>query len=136
MPKKIARHEPRLSLLLVTALIAVLAAACSTPGSVTSVSVTAPPALLVGRTALADADVVVTGGASTAVTWSSSDDEVATVDASGLIRAVGEGNVTITATSLGDPSLSDTANIEVTSALRGATVLYYVDDFIGTDQAL
>ncbi|MBX3144713.1 MAG: Ig-like domain-containing protein [Trueperaceae bacterium] len=126
----------RLSLLLVATLVAILAAACSAPGTVTSVSVMAPPTLLVGRTAQATADVVVTGAASTAVTWSSSDDEVATVDASGLVRAVGEGNVTITATSQANPSQSDAADIEVSSALRDATVLYYVDDVVGADDAL
>ena len=45
------------------------------------------------------------------VKWTSSDETVATVDENGLIEATGEGNVTITATSVSNPRVS--ASIEV-----------------------
>lgn len=45
------------------------------------------------------------------VTWSSSDDEVATVSASGLVTAVAEGAATITVTAEGK---TDTATVNVT----------------------
>ena len=118
-------------LLALAALAAVLLAACSTPQppapSVTSVSVTAPATLVAGRTAQALADVVVTNGASTDVDWSTSDATVATVSSTGLVAALADGDVTITATSRFDATKSGSVDIAVSNVLRGATVLYYVD---------
>ena len=54
----------------------------------------------------------VTGGISE-VTWTSSDDATATVDASGIVTGVAVGNVTITATLSSDPSKTATCNITV-----------------------
>lgn len=58
-----------------------------------------------------------TGATDTSVTWSSSDETVATVDAAGLVTVdaaatTGE-TVTITATSVEDPNASDSATITV-----------------------
>lgn len=115
------------SLLALTVLAAILAA-CTTPSPrVTSVSVTAPAALLAGRSAQALAEVVVANGASTAVEWSTSDPVVATVDQDGRIAALSEGSATITATSQFDATKSGSVEISVSNALRGAKVLYYVD---------
>jgi poly(beta-D-mannuronate) lyase len=50
------------------------------------------------------------------VTWSSGDDLIATVDSNGLVTAVGEGTVLITATT-DDGSYTDTSSIEVLGAL-------------------
>lgn len=47
------------------------------------------------------------------VTWSSSDDSVATVDQTGKITAVGGGKATITATSNAEPAVIDTVEITV-----------------------
>ncbi len=47
------------------------------------------------------------------VTWSSSDETVATVDGEGLVTAVSNGTVTITVTSKLDPTVSDSIEIEV-----------------------
>lgn len=122
-------------------LAAVFLSACSTTPpppvpSVTSVSVTAPAALVAGRTVQAVADVVVENGAGTGVDWSTSDSAVATVSSTGLVSGLSEGTVTITATSQFDATKSGSVDITVSSALRGAKVLYYVDDLMGTDAAL
>lgn len=50
------------------------------------------------------------------VTWSSSDDEVAMVDNTGLVTAVAEGTITITVTAEGN---SDTATVNVTEPEEG-----------------
>ena len=61
-----------------------------------------------------------------AFTWSSSDGSVATVDASGLVRGVGEGKATLTATA---GSATGTAEITVTNPDRAALVaLYHATD--------
>ena len=63
---------------------------------------------------------------SAAFTWSSSDGSVATVDASGLVRGVGEGKATLTATA---GSATGTAEITVTNPDRAALVaLYHATD--------
>ena len=54
--------------------------------------------------------------------WSSSDGSVATVDASGLVRGVGEGKATLTATA---GSATGTAEITVTDPDRAALVALY-----------
>ena len=58
-----------------------------------------------------------TGG----VTWSSSNEDVATVTAAGVVTAVGAGIATITATSVDNPAVSDTVTINVTAAAVPAT---------------
>jgi hypothetical protein len=59
------------------------------------------------------AEVQVTGGAATTVTWTSSKAQVATVDANGKVTAVSLGDATITATSTVDPTKQGTASIHV-----------------------
>lgn len=51
--------------------------------------------------------------ASANVTWSSSNESVATVDSSGLVKAVGVGNATITATSIMNTNIKATCSISV-----------------------
>lgn len=52
--------------------------------------------------------------ADTSVTWSSSDEDVATVDASGLVTAKSVGTATITAAASADPDVTATCTVTVT----------------------
>ena len=90
------------------------------------VSVTVAPAtaqIVEGATAQLTATVVTVGGADDAVTWTSDDEAVATVDAAGLVTAVAAGTATITATSDFDDTISDSAAITVVApAIGGISV--------------
>ncbi|MNJ72493.1 Bacterial Ig-like domain (group 2) [compost metagenome] len=50
-----------------------------------------------------------------AVTWSSATPATATVSASGVVTGVAAGSVVITATSVSDPSKTDTSTVTVTA---------------------
>src|SRR4051812_41175041 len=86
--------------------------------TVQSVSVVPTAAQLqVSQTTQLVAAVSVTGGASTNVTWTSSNVAVATVAASGnaaTVTGVGAGTATITATSASDATKSASATVTVT----------------------
>lgn len=58
-------------------------------------------------------------GALQTVTWSSSDEEIATVDATGKVTGIGIGTATITATVVANPDLTATYDIEVTEFVPG-----------------
>lgn len=60
-------------------------------------------------------------GVSTAVTWASTDNAIATVNSAGLVTGVAAGSTTIRATSVADPRRSATGTITVTPA-RGVSV--------------
>jgi uncharacterized protein YjdB len=93
-----------------------------TPLQQTNVTVTVTPAtvqLQAGQTQALTATV--TGSGNTAVTWRSSDANVASVDANGVVRGVTAGTATVTATSQADPSRSASATITV-SAGGGSNV--------------
>ncbi len=74
-------------------------------------------ALYPGQEVELQADVDVAGAASTDVTWESSDEGVATVDAAGHVQAVSVGSVTITATSVQDPGFEDGVDLTVDAPL-------------------
>jgi uncharacterized protein YjdB len=77
----------------------------------------ASPGIQVGDTVQLSADATgVVGSPDTSVTWTSSDDSVATVDAAGLVTGVAEGTATITATSVFDTSVSGSATVTVSVA--------------------
>jgi hypothetical protein len=83
---------------------------------VTAVTVTpATASLAPGATQQLNASVTGTGDYDDTVTWSSSDDAIATVSDSGLVTAVAEGTATITATSNETPEVAGTAAITVTA---------------------
>jgi uncharacterized protein YjdB len=83
----------------------------------TVVSVTVTPSTVspldVGGTVTLNAAVQVQGGASTAVSWSSSAPNVATVNQTGVVTAVGAGQATITATSVVNTSKTGSVSITV-----------------------
>ncbi|MBK8250991.1 MAG: Ig domain-containing protein [Gemmatimonadetes bacterium] len=108
---------------------AVFAAACGD-----DVSIIAPPAepairgigvapvnatLKPGETLIMVAQVTADSGADRGVTWSSADPRRATVSANGIVTAVSEGVVIVTATSRARPDISAFATIQV---LPAATV--------------
>ncbi len=105
--------------------------------TITGVAVTAPASSLKATETLQLTAAVQPGEASQAVTWSSFDPSVATVDASGLVSGLHTGPVTIQATSVADPTKSGTVVLgvecptprEVTSNIdEDATWENWVDD--------
>ena len=103
---------------------------------VVSVTVTPEDAeILVGGDVQLTADVVVIGSATAAVTWSSDDETVATVDDDGLVTGVGEGTAVITATSDFDAAFSDSATIVVVSLLEVGSYATGVDAATVVDTA-
>ncbi len=74
----------------------------------------------IGKTQQLTATVTPTG--TSAVSWSSSNEDVATVDQNGLVTGLKAGTATITATAAQDPSITETAEIIVTKS----TTLYYL----------
>jgi hypothetical protein len=83
------------------------------PPRATSVSISAPAETVASGASLQLTAVVQPPSAPQGVTWSSDDEAIATVNASGLVQALATGVVTIRATSTADPSLSDTRQIQV-----------------------
>ncbi len=77
------------------------------------------------------------GDCTSDVTWTSSDEQAATVSASGLVTSVGAGSATITASN-SDGSASDTIIVSVTDTFTSITVTpSSIDDLIeGTTQTL
>ena len=71
--------------------------------------------LLRGSTAALSAVVTPWTATDRTVTWSSSDDSIATVDKNGVVTAVATGEVTITATSNLDPNFSASCVVTVTA---------------------
>ena len=63
------------------------------------------------------------------VVWTSSDENVATVDENGLVTGIRPGNVTITATSVLDPTKTVTHNVTVTESDAGIQVETVVLDY-------
>lgn len=83
-------------------------------GTVTGVSVSPDTATIsVGGSIPITATVTVEGIANKAVTWTSSDETVATVDSKGIVKGISAGTVTITATSIYDNTQTADATITV-----------------------
>ncbi|EPC5061940.1 Ig-like domain-containing protein [Klebsiella oxytoca] len=86
------------------------------PIAVTGVTVAPTTASLVeGSTQQLNATIAPANATNQAVTWTTSDEDVATVNANGLVTAVGAGTATITATT-GDGSKTATSAITVTAS--------------------
>jgi hypothetical protein len=84
------------------------------PPAVTDVIVTpASVDIEVGDTARLQAEVRGDRNPSQAVRWSSDDVEVATADDEGVVTGVAEGEATVAATSVEDPTVSDSAEVVI-----------------------
>ena len=82
--------------------------------AVTGVNITQPSATIaIAATVTLTAAVSAVGGASTAVTWTSSDLAIATVSPTGVVTGVAEGTVSITARSAFDATRSSTIPVTV-----------------------
>jgi len=95
--------------------------------SVSSVSISPPSAsMAVGTTVTFAVTVAANGGASTAVTWVTSNSSVATVapsgDATAVVTAVGPGTATISAISSFDATKQGTAAITVVAGVRSVNI--------------
>lgn len=85
----------------------------STTPAPTGLTITADSTTVGTSSSLALTATVAPEGASQDVEWTSSNEEVATVSAKGVVAGIAEGTVTITATSLEDPTISGTYNVTV-----------------------
>ncbi len=86
------------------------------PAGVTSVTIDRETLSLgIGQSEDLEVDVETTGGADESVTWASDNEAVATVNQDGLVTGATVGQATITATSVADPSKSDTVQVTVSS---------------------
>ncbi len=108
------------TLTFITMLISILLVACPAPTpsapAVQSVTVSPEnPTVQLGQTRQFSATVNVTGGAPQDVSWSSSNESVATISATGLLTSLSVGTTTVTATSTFDSSKSGTATVTVTA---------------------
>jgi len=109
MPTAIAR-------LIAAAAIATLVACGGPPpaNAVTSVTIDGGDrTILLGDTPTLTATVEVTGNASPAVTWTSSNQTVATIAADGQVASLAAGTTTITAASAADLTKSDTITLTI-----------------------
>jgi len=88
----------------------------------------------VTTTAQATANVYPAYCSDKSVTWTSADESIATVDANGVVTAVGKGTTTITATSNSTPTVSGSATVKVSGPsvnvqyTRGSTSYFYAID--------
>lgn len=107
--------ERRLGALLLGLIVAACGDASTAPGdvAVTGVTVTAAPNPAELTVEVQTSAQVVPADAPQTVTWSSSDETVATVDASGTVTLKLRGTVTITATSTSDPTKSGSVTLTV-----------------------
>lgn len=102
--------------LLASLLLVSILAACGSPAITGVVSVEivgGDREIAVTATELLTASVTAASGIAESVSWSSSDEAVATVDSDGVVHAVGLGTTTVTATSTADATKSDSAVVTV-----------------------
>lgn len=91
--------------------------------------------LNVGNTVTITATVAPEEATNPAVTWSSSDESVATVDETGKVTAVATGNATITATSEDDSSVSADYELTVQQKKVAATTTTTKNNYSGSNSA-
>ena len=89
------------------------------PASVTSVTVSGAPSVQVSNTITLTAEVEATRGADESVTWTSSSNDIATVDTDGVVTEVAVGNVVITARSVFNTDIDGDHEVRVTAIPMG-----------------
>ena len=105
--------------------------------SVTSISVTGEMEMTTGDTQTLTLRVTPDHATDKNVTWSTNDENIATVDASGVVNAVKVGNVNITATASDGSGVTGTFSISVNPILVSAIVVNGKAEMtIGTTQTL
>ncbi|MEL6560242.1 MAG: Ig-like domain-containing protein [Bacteroidota bacterium] len=103
----------------------------------TEVQVSGESSMLVGTTQTLEATIVPVETFNQTVTWSSSDDAVATVSENGLVTAIRAGTVTITAMATDGSGETGTISIEINPVLvSDITVMGDDEMIIGTSQTL
>jgi hypothetical protein len=91
--------------------------ACGSSGTVTSVTIDGGDrTIILGDALTLTATVAITGNASQAVTWTSSNQTVATIAPDGQVTSLTTGTTLITATSTSDPTKSDTITLTIDPA--------------------
>ena len=88
-------------------------------GPVTSMTISQTSVTLEGGQCVRLVATVNANAANKAVTWTSSNNEIATVDAKGNVLGLKKGNTTITATAVGNSSVKKTCTVKVTSDYEG-----------------
>lgn len=83
---------------------------CTVPPPPVTVTTTCPASVQVGKTVQCSATVV--NATNTAVTWTSTNTTVATVNATGLVTGVGVGTTSITAVSQADTTKSNSVSLQ------------------------
>ncbi|MBU3025368.1 Ig-like domain-containing protein, partial [Zobellia galactanivorans] len=81
---------------------------------VTGITVSQEDSGAIGAQRQLTATVLPENATDPSVVWSSSDDAIATIDANGLLTGLSAGTATITATSVSDPEISGSVQIEIT----------------------
>jgi len=102
------------------------------PTSPTTITITGETTVMVGATINLSVSYDPVNSIN-GVTWSSSNEAIATVDSNGVVTGVATGTVTITATSTADTNVSDTHSVEVTAPVT-YTVTYMSDGSQFTEQ--
>lgn len=93
------------------------------------------PSLEVGGTVTLTANVTVIGGASQEVTWSSSNDAVASVTGAGVVTAVSVGTATVTATTVGLPTMTASVVVTVVPVGAGPNITFFTGTVVAGSQA-
>lgn len=88
-------------------------------GPVTSMTISQTSVTLEGGQRIRLVATVNANAANKAITWTSANSEIATVDTRGNVLGVKKGNTTITATAVGNSSVKETCTVTVTSDYDG-----------------
>ena len=89
---------------------------------VTSILISGSTTLEVGTTSQYTATVLPSDATDKTISWQSSDTTLATMDTNGLLTTLAAGSITITATSISDPSIKGTLTVTITQGNSQPTI--------------